>query len=185
MAGAAGYFSDEQFREACAELQQPALAGADWQLLVEASGITIYRLLDQVAADPPAGGDQGPEYPPRSGLPTDLAAVLCGSDQAPLSYFALCRFYVIGRLSELSLRSFLLLDFVDCYILCFTLSRLQKHQTTLEQGIVFNGPWLETGRCAKGTWFRVPTFIMRGYTAYNTWFRYGAGMVCLWAFGSV
>ncbi|KAM7334073.1 hypothetical protein ACRRTK_007393 [Alexandromys fortis] len=47
MAGAAGYFSDEQFREACAELQQPALAGADWQLLVEASGITIYRLLDQ------------------------------------------------------------------------------------------------------------------------------------------
>ncbi|XP_038184187.1 phosphatidylcholine transfer protein isoform X2 [Arvicola amphibius] len=47
MAGAAGCFSDEQFREACAELQQPALAGADWQLLVESSGITIYRLLDQ------------------------------------------------------------------------------------------------------------------------------------------
>ncbi|XP_006972080.1 phosphatidylcholine transfer protein isoform X1 [Peromyscus maniculatus bairdii] len=47
MAGAAGCFSDEQFREACAELQQPELAGADWQLLVEASGITIYRLLDQ------------------------------------------------------------------------------------------------------------------------------------------
>lgn len=176
MAGAAGYFSEEQFREACAELQQPALAGADWQLLVEASGITIYRLLDQVAADPPAGGDQGPESP-RSGLPTELAAVLCGSDQAPLSYFALCRFYVIGRLSELSLRSFLLLDFVDCYILCFTLSRLQKHQTTLEQGIAFNGP--------EGTRFRVPTFIMRGYNAFNTWFRYRAGMVCPWAFGSV
>lgn len=47
MAGAAFCFSDEQFREACAELQKPALTGADWQLLVEASGITIYRLLDQ------------------------------------------------------------------------------------------------------------------------------------------
>ncbi|XP_024428923.2 phosphatidylcholine transfer protein isoform X2 [Desmodus rotundus] len=44
---AAGGFSQEQFREACAELHQPALAGADWQLLVETSGISIYRLLDQ------------------------------------------------------------------------------------------------------------------------------------------
>ncbi|XP_032135988.1 phosphatidylcholine transfer protein isoform X1 [Sapajus apella] len=44
---AAGSFSEEQFREACAELLQPALAGADWQLLVETSGISIYRLLDQ------------------------------------------------------------------------------------------------------------------------------------------
>ncbi|XP_053512627.1 phosphatidylcholine transfer protein isoform X4 [Artibeus jamaicensis] len=42
-----GGFSQEQFREACAELHQPALAGADWQLLVETSGISIYRLLDQ------------------------------------------------------------------------------------------------------------------------------------------
>nr|XP_045013841.1 phosphatidylcholine transfer protein isoform X2 [Jaculus jaculus] len=47
MACAEGCFAEEQFREACAELQQPALAGADWQRLVEASGITIYRLLDQ------------------------------------------------------------------------------------------------------------------------------------------
>ncbi|XP_055476392.1 phosphatidylcholine transfer protein isoform X1 [Psammomys obesus] len=51
MAGAgrtAGFsFSDEQFREACAELHQPALAGAKWQPLLEASGLTIYRLLDQ------------------------------------------------------------------------------------------------------------------------------------------
>ncbi|MEJ1272221.1 phosphatidylcholine transfer protein [Cricetulus griseus] len=47
MAGAADSFLDEQFREVCAELQQPVLAGADWQLLVEASGITIYRLLDK------------------------------------------------------------------------------------------------------------------------------------------
>ncbi|XP_017654907.1 phosphatidylcholine transfer protein isoform X3 [Nannospalax galili] len=47
MASAPGGFSDEQFQEACTELRQPALAGADWQLLVEASGITIYRLLDQ------------------------------------------------------------------------------------------------------------------------------------------
>uniref|UniRef100_A0A2K6EUW3 Phosphatidylcholine transfer protein n=1 Tax=Propithecus coquereli TaxID=379532 RepID=A0A2K6EUW3_PROCO len=44
---AGGGFSEEQFREACAELQQPALAGADWQLLVETLGISIYRLLDQ------------------------------------------------------------------------------------------------------------------------------------------
>ncbi|XP_010340243.3 phosphatidylcholine transfer protein isoform X2 [Saimiri boliviensis] len=44
---AAGSFSEEQFRESCTELQQPALAGADWQLLVETSGISIYRLLDQ------------------------------------------------------------------------------------------------------------------------------------------
>ncbi|XP_066120106.1 phosphatidylcholine transfer protein [Saccopteryx bilineata] len=43
----AGGFSQEQFREACAELQQPALAGADWKLLVETLGISIYRLLDQ------------------------------------------------------------------------------------------------------------------------------------------
>lgn len=45
-----GGFSEEQFRQACTELQQPALAGADWQLLVETLGISIYRLLDQVAA---------------------------------------------------------------------------------------------------------------------------------------
>nr|XP_019606746.1 PREDICTED: phosphatidylcholine transfer protein [Rhinolophus sinicus] len=44
---AAGGFSEEQFRQACTELQQPALAGADWQLLVETLGISIYRLLDQ------------------------------------------------------------------------------------------------------------------------------------------
>ncbi|XP_048222474.1 phosphatidylcholine transfer protein isoform X3 [Perognathus longimembris pacificus] len=43
----AGSFSEEQFREAIVELQEPCLAGADWQRLVEASGITIYRLLDQ------------------------------------------------------------------------------------------------------------------------------------------
>ncbi|KAB0405245.1 hypothetical protein E2I00_010304 [Balaenoptera physalus] len=42
-----GGFSEEQFREACAELQQPALSGADWELLVETFGISIYRLLDQ------------------------------------------------------------------------------------------------------------------------------------------
>lgn len=75
MAGPAAHFSDEQFREACAELQKPVLTGADWQLLVEASGITIYRLLDQVAADPPAGGDQGPGL----GLLKDIP-VLCRND---------------------------------------------------------------------------------------------------------
>lgn len=49
MEPAAGCFSEEQFREVCAELQQPDLAGADWELLVETSGIRIHRLLDQVA----------------------------------------------------------------------------------------------------------------------------------------
>ncbi|XP_008072657.1 phosphatidylcholine transfer protein isoform X2 [Carlito syrichta] len=47
MEPAAGCFSEDRFREACAELRQPALAGADWQLLVETLGISIYRLLDQ------------------------------------------------------------------------------------------------------------------------------------------
>ncbi|XP_068834093.1 phosphatidylcholine transfer protein-like [Capricornis sumatraensis] len=47
MARGAGTFSEEQFREACAELQRPALSGAAWELLVETQGIRVYRLLDQ------------------------------------------------------------------------------------------------------------------------------------------
>ena len=47
-----GTFSEEQFREACAELQRPALAGAAWELLEETQGISVYRLLDQVAVRP-------------------------------------------------------------------------------------------------------------------------------------
>ncbi|XP_055254978.1 phosphatidylcholine transfer protein-like [Moschus berezovskii] len=43
----AGTFSEEQFREACAELQRPALSGAPWELLVETQGISVYGLLDQ------------------------------------------------------------------------------------------------------------------------------------------
>ncbi|XP_006940236.1 phosphatidylcholine transfer protein isoform X2 [Felis catus] len=45
--GAAGRFSEEQFREACAEIQQRAPAGANWELLVETLGFSIYGLLDQ------------------------------------------------------------------------------------------------------------------------------------------
>lgn len=48
--GAVGGFSEEQFREACAEIQQRAPAGANWELLVETLGFSIYGLLDQVAA---------------------------------------------------------------------------------------------------------------------------------------
>ncbi|EHB07974.1 Phosphatidylcholine transfer protein [Heterocephalus glaber] len=43
----ASCFSEKQFREACAKLQQPALARAKWQLLVETLGISIYQLLDK------------------------------------------------------------------------------------------------------------------------------------------
>nr|XP_060502454.1 phosphatidylcholine transfer protein isoform X2 [Panthera onca] len=45
--GAVGGFSEEQFREACAEIQQRAPAGANWELLVETLGFSIYGLLDQ------------------------------------------------------------------------------------------------------------------------------------------
>ncbi|XP_044601482.2 phosphatidylcholine transfer protein-like isoform X2 [Equus asinus] len=47
MAGAVSGFSEEQFWEACAELKQPVLAGADWELLMEALGLRFYRLRDQ------------------------------------------------------------------------------------------------------------------------------------------
>ncbi|XP_045344268.1 phosphatidylcholine transfer protein isoform X2 [Leopardus geoffroyi] len=45
--GAAGGFSEEQFREACAEIQRRAPAGPNWELLVETLGFSIYGLLDQ------------------------------------------------------------------------------------------------------------------------------------------
>ncbi|KAM8945008.1 phosphatidylcholine transfer protein isoform 1-T1 [Lycaon pictus] len=47
MEPAGGGFSEDQFREACAELRRPALPGASWELLLEALGISIYGLLDQ------------------------------------------------------------------------------------------------------------------------------------------
>ena len=47
-----GAFSVEEFWEACAELQRPALSGATWELLEETQGISVYRLLDQVAVRP-------------------------------------------------------------------------------------------------------------------------------------
>lgn len=40
-------FSEEQFRAACRELDQPAPV-APWQLLVESMGVRIYRLYDEV-----------------------------------------------------------------------------------------------------------------------------------------
>ncbi|XP_077898405.1 phosphatidylcholine transfer protein isoform X3 [Ictidomys tridecemlineatus] len=46
MAAAGGSFSDEEFWKACAELQQPAVAGK-WELLLETSGISVYRLLEE------------------------------------------------------------------------------------------------------------------------------------------
>lgn len=96
MAGTAGCFSDEQFQEACNERQQPALAGADWQLLLEDSGVTIYRLLDQVAADSPAGGQQEPGYRVRTPYRPPCSA---GVVRLLLSNFVLCRSSVLERLS--------------------------------------------------------------------------------------
>ncbi|KAM4823806.1 phosphatidylcholine transfer protein isoform X1 [Urocitellus parryii] len=46
MAAAGGNFSDEEFWEVCAQLQQPAVAG-NWELLLETSGISVYRLLEE------------------------------------------------------------------------------------------------------------------------------------------
>lgn len=39
-------FSEEQFQEACAELQNPRLSGWNWQM--ESRGLTIYRQLNRV-----------------------------------------------------------------------------------------------------------------------------------------
>ncbi|XP_045425581.1 phosphatidylcholine transfer protein isoform X1 [Lemur catta] len=47
MAGSAGGFSEEHFREAYAELRQPVGAGAGWQLLVETLNISVYWRRDK------------------------------------------------------------------------------------------------------------------------------------------
>lgn len=44
---AAGGFSEEQFRAVGAELLQASVVGAEWQLLVETQGISIFRRLDK------------------------------------------------------------------------------------------------------------------------------------------
>lgn len=62
-------FSEEQFRAACRELDQPApAAGGPWQLLVESMGVRIYRLYDEVGGRGglPRGGGRpcsGPSPP--------------------------------------------------------------------------------------------------------------------------
>ncbi|XP_077618961.1 phosphatidylcholine transfer protein [Crocuta crocuta] len=43
MAQAAGCFSENQFREACAELQEWGPGGANWELLVTTLGFRVYR----------------------------------------------------------------------------------------------------------------------------------------------
>lgn len=47
MATGPGVFSQEQFLQACTELQKPAVAGANWQLLLESLHIRIYQLVNQ------------------------------------------------------------------------------------------------------------------------------------------
>ncbi|KAM9044828.1 phosphatidylcholine transfer protein [Megaptera novaeangliae] len=47
MASAACCFSEEQFRNLCAELQQPGVGGAGWELLVKSMGVGIYWQLNQ------------------------------------------------------------------------------------------------------------------------------------------
>lgn len=73
-------FSEEQFRAACRELDQPApAAGGPWQLLVESTGVRIYRLYDEV------GGrwELRASGPPRPGLSpawgSDPRAGSCGA----------------------------------------------------------------------------------------------------------
>lgn len=165
MAGTACCFTDEQFREACAELQKPALTGADWQLLVEASGITIYRLLDQVAADPPAGGVQGPgplgQDSPRvlqrsAGMTRLLRATLPPVD---LTRLAGCPSSASGHscgwTSEL---------------LFVLLCSVCKKSKGLEAGNCSQRLVVEDG--AKVSRSRVWTFTRSGYNGSNTGFRY-------------
>ncbi|XP_074117947.1 phosphatidylcholine transfer protein [Sminthopsis crassicaudata] len=40
-------FSEQEFRQACAELEAPTPAGKVWESLVESEGFHIYRLLDE------------------------------------------------------------------------------------------------------------------------------------------
>ncbi|XP_029784444.1 phosphatidylcholine transfer protein-like [Suricata suricatta] len=47
MAQSAHHFSENQFQEACAELQQWGPGGANWELLVEILGFRVYRRQDQ------------------------------------------------------------------------------------------------------------------------------------------
>ncbi|XP_069396162.1 phosphatidylcholine transfer protein [Delphinus delphis] len=47
MASAACCFSEEQFRNLCAELQSPGVGGARWELLVRSRGVSIYWQLNQ------------------------------------------------------------------------------------------------------------------------------------------
>lgn len=59
-------FSEEQFRAACRELDQPAPV-APWQLLVESMGVRIYRLYDEVGgrgSSPAPQGAAGPRALP-------------------------------------------------------------------------------------------------------------------------
>lgn len=63
-------FSEEQFRAACRELDQPApAAGGPWQLLVESMGVRIYRLYDEVGGGAAAvpGAERGLGTRPRGG----------------------------------------------------------------------------------------------------------------------
>uniref|UniRef100_A0A8C6BZ07 Phosphatidylcholine transfer protein n=1 Tax=Monodon monoceros TaxID=40151 RepID=A0A8C6BZ07_MONMO len=47
MASAACCFSEEQFRNLCAELRPPGVGGARWELLVRSMGVSIYWQLNQ------------------------------------------------------------------------------------------------------------------------------------------
>ncbi|XP_070082467.1 phosphatidylcholine transfer protein isoform X4 [Equus caballus] len=54
MARAAGGFREEQFWEACAELKQPKLAGANWELLMEDTRVYKYKVFGTLKNCPPA-----------------------------------------------------------------------------------------------------------------------------------
>lgn len=77
-------FSEERFRAACRELDQPApAAGGPWQLLVESMGVRIYRLYDEVGG---GGGSPAPGGGRASGPPRALrrgARLRSGAGRGP------------------------------------------------------------------------------------------------------
>lgn len=115
MASAAGAsrFSEKQFRSVCSELQQPAVGGADWELLVESMGISIYRHIqvavglveDSGVAVPAAPAEEGVWGCSQMSRPWVLLESEGGSVGGTFSKFCPHRSPGMGRSSEFSQKS--------------------------------------------------------------------------------